>query len=54
VVLAGLWPFANPSPTVLAAIDDPRLTSSHVEFAPSFARDLRLLIAGLRELGPDT
>jgi AcrR family transcriptional regulator len=54
VVTAGLWPFANPTPTVTEAIDDPRLASSHVDFAATFARNLRVLITGLRQLGAST
>ena len=47
VLLAGLWPFANPAPNVREATDDPRLTSSHVDFPAFFARGLRVFIAGL-------
>ncbi|MCE7010262.1 TetR family transcriptional regulator [Kibdelosporangium philippinense] len=47
VVIVGLWPFANPGPAVREAIDDPRLTSSHVDFAQTFSRDVRVLITGL-------
>jgi AcrR family transcriptional regulator len=52
VVTAGLWPFANPTPAVREAIDDPRLASSHVDFAATLRRDLRVLITGLLQLGP--
>jgi AcrR family transcriptional regulator len=51
VVTVGLWPFANPAPAVLEAIDDPRLTCSHIDFADTFSRNLRVLITGLLQLG---
>jgi AcrR family transcriptional regulator len=51
VVIIGLWPFANPTPAVVEAIADPRLTSSHVDFAESFSRTMRVLITGLLDLG---
>jgi len=51
VVTVGLWPFANPGPAVLEAIDDARLASSHVDFAETFSRSLRVLITGLLQLG---
>jgi hypothetical protein len=47
VVVAGLWPFANPSPTVSAAIADPRLVASRIDFAAMLGRDLDLFITGL-------
>jgi AcrR family transcriptional regulator len=53
VVIVGLWPFANPTPAVLEAIDDPRLASSHVDFADTFSRNLRVLIIGLLQLCAD-
>ena len=51
VLIAGLWPFAHPSPAVLEAIDDPRLTSSHIDFAAALSRNLQLVTAGLLQLG---
>lgn len=48
VTVAGLWPFANPSPTVEEAIQDPRLEQSRVDFAAMLERHLDLLIIGLR------
>jgi len=51
VLIAGLWPFAHPSPAVLEAIDDPRLASSHIDFASALSRNLQLVIAGLLQLG---
>jgi AcrR family transcriptional regulator len=50
-VLVGLWPFANPTPAIREAIEDPRLTTSRIDFAQSFSRTLEVLIAGLTELG---
>jgi hypothetical protein len=47
VVLAGLWPFANPTPTVREATDDPRLVSSQIDFAESLSRTLHLVTTGL-------
>jgi AcrR family transcriptional regulator len=47
VLVAGLWPFANPSPTVRAAIDDPRLAASRIDFTAMLGRDLDLVITGL-------
>jgi AcrR family transcriptional regulator len=47
VVIAGLWPFANPGPAVREAIDDPRLASARVDFPQMLSRTLQVLIAGL-------
>ena len=47
VVIVGLWPFANPTPAVREAIDDPRLAASHVDFAPVLSRTLQVFISGL-------
>ncbi|WP_406361358.1 TetR family transcriptional regulator [Streptomyces sp. NBC_01579] len=47
VAVAGLWPFANPSPTVLAATEDPRLAGSRIDFATMLSRHLDLLVTGL-------
>ncbi|MFF1899694.1 TetR family transcriptional regulator [Streptomyces sp. NPDC058206] len=56
VAVAGLWPFANPSPTVLAATEDPRLAGSRIDFATMLSRHLDLLVTGLlhRPAGPPT
>lgn len=51
VITIGLWPFANPAPEVLKATEDPRLASSRIDFAESFSRSVRVLIAGLLQLG---
>lgn len=50
VLVAGLWPFANPTRAVREAIDDPRLASARIDFAATFARGLLVHIAGLRQL----
>jgi AcrR family transcriptional regulator len=44
---AGLWPLANPSPTVRAATDDPCLAHTRVDFAQSLHRGLVVLMKGL-------
>ncbi|MFD5064142.1 MULTISPECIES: TetR family transcriptional regulator [unclassified Streptomyces] len=56
VAVAGLWPFANPSPTVLAATEDPRLAGSRIDFATMLSRHLDLLVTGLlhRPAAPPT
>ncbi|MCU1686180.1 MAG: TetR-family transcriptional regulator [Amycolatopsis sp.] len=48
--LVGLWPFANPTPTIREAIEDPRLAASRIDFVRSFSRTLEVLIAGLIQL----
>lgn len=52
VLLAGLWPFAHPSPAVQEAIEDPRLSSSRIDFAGALSRDLQLVITGLLHSDP--
>jgi len=52
VVIAGLWPFAQPSPAVLEAIDDPRLSSSRIDFATALSRNLQLVTTGLLHSEP--
>jgi hypothetical protein len=49
--LIGLWPFANPTPAVREAIDDPRLEASRIDFVDSFSRALQVFIAGLLHAG---
>jgi AcrR family transcriptional regulator len=44
---SGLWPFANPSPTVLAATADPCLAHTRVDFAQSVHRGLLVVMRGL-------
>lgn len=50
VVTAGLWPFANPSPQVVEALEDPRLAHTRVDFAERLSRALRITITGLLNL----
>ncbi|MGW0299639.1 TetR family transcriptional regulator [Streptomyces anthocyanicus] len=50
VVTAGLWPFANPSPQVVEALEDPRLAHTRVDFAERLSRALRIAITGLLSL----
>ena len=48
LLIAGLWPFANPAPSVTEAIEDPRLAGSRVDFADRLARYLTIALDGLR------
>jgi len=50
VLVAGLWPFANPSPSVTEAIRDPRLAGSRVDFADRLGRLLYVALTGLLAL----
>ena len=50
VVTAGLWPFANPSPQVVEALEDPRLAHTRVDFADRLSRALRIAVTGLLNL----
>ncbi|MDT3400115.1 TetR family transcriptional regulator [Streptomyces sp. B1866] len=43
----GLWPLANPAPSVVAALEDPCLAGAHVDFADRLARTTELTVAGL-------
>ncbi|MEO3808025.1 TetR/AcrR family transcriptional regulator [Sphaerisporangium sp. B11E5] len=47
VLIAGLWPFANPSPSVAEAVSDPRLSHSRVDFAQWLSRALLVTVTGL-------
>ncbi|MGW4336815.1 TetR family transcriptional regulator [Rhodococcus koreensis] len=47
VVVAGLWPFANPSPAVVRALEDERLRRSRIDFRQRVTRALNLAHAGL-------
>ncbi|GAA4592292.1 TetR family transcriptional regulator [Planotetraspora phitsanulokensis] len=47
VSLVGLWPFSNPTPTVVEATADPRLTGSRVDFAAMYGEILQTTLAGL-------
>jgi len=50
LLVAGLWPFANPSPPVVEATRDPRLAGSRVDFADRLGRSLRVVLTGLLAL----
>ncbi|GHB11294.1 TetR family transcriptional regulator [Streptomyces tendae] len=52
IVAAGLWPFANPSPQVVEALEDPRLAHTRVDFAERLGRALRVAVTGLLNLDP--
>lgn len=47
VVVAGLWPFANPSAAVISALKDERLQQTRVDFPKRLARALKLAHTGL-------
>ena len=47
LLIAGLWPFANPSASVTEAVRDPRLAGSRVDFAARLSRYLQVALAGL-------
>jgi AcrR family transcriptional regulator len=49
--IAGVWPLANPGPTVIAATEDPDLLAAHVDFQARMARMLVLLLSA--EILPD-
>ncbi|MFF5081208.1 TetR/AcrR family transcriptional regulator [Actinoplanes sp. NPDC000266] len=51
LLIAGLWPFANPSPGVAEAVRDPRLAGSRVDFAERLGRALVVAVTGLLTLG---
>ncbi|HEY0699485.1 MAG TPA: TetR family transcriptional regulator [Micromonospora sp.] len=47
VLIAGLWPFANPAPSVLEAVQDPLLAHSRVDFTARLSRALLIVVTGL-------
>jgi AcrR family transcriptional regulator len=47
VLVAGLWPFANPSAEVVEALEHPELAASRVDFAEHLARLLQLVMTGI-------
>lgn len=47
LLVAGLWPFANPAPAVTEALLDPRLENSRVDFPQRLGRALRVVLTGL-------
>lgn len=46
-VTTGMWPMANPSPTVRTVLGEPDLAALSVEFVPAITRALSLLLDGL-------
>lgn len=46
-LVAGLWPMANPAPTVAAAIARPELSPLRVEFEPDLRAALAAMLRGL-------
>ncbi|MGV9214206.1 TetR family transcriptional regulator [Micromonospora sp. RB23] len=47
LLIAGLWPFANPSPAVAEAVQDPLLANSRVDFPDRLSRALVVTVTGL-------
>ena len=47
VSLVGLWPFSNPTPTIVEATADPRLAGSRVDFAAMYGEILQTTLTGL-------
>lgn len=47
LLIAGLWPFANPSPSVREAVRDPLLANSRVDFPARLGRALQIAMTGL-------
>jgi AcrR family transcriptional regulator len=47
VILAGLWPFSNPTPAIIEATADPRLADACVDFPREYAGMLGLAARGL-------
>jgi AcrR family transcriptional regulator len=51
VALVGLWPFSNPTPTIIEATADPPLAGSRVDFATMYGDILQTTLAGLMTRG---
>ncbi|MEU4689140.1 TetR family transcriptional regulator [Actinoplanes sp. NPDC023714] len=54
LLVAGLWPFANPSPAVAEAVQDPRLAHSRVDFAARLSRAMQVTVTGLLAMESDS
>lgn len=52
VIVAGLWPFANPSPAVQAAQRHPSLAGSRVDFSDRLGRYLFVALSGILSTRP--
>lgn len=50
LLVAGLWPFANPAPSVAEALQDARLAPSRVDFPERLGRALHVTLSGLLAL----
>lgn len=46
-----MWPFAQPSPAVAEAQQDPGLAHTRVDFAERLGRTLHVAVTGLLTLG---
>jgi hypothetical protein len=47
VILAGLWPFGNPTPAIIEATADPQLADARIDFPRDYADMLGLAARGL-------
>lgn len=47
VLVAGVWPMANPNPIVAAVLAEPEHQDLRVDFVPALTRALTVLLAGL-------
>ncbi len=45
-LLVGAWPAANPSPSVAAVLDEPEFAALRVDFVPTFAHALTVVLDG--------
>ncbi|GAA2881545.1 TetR family transcriptional regulator [Actinoplanes cyaneus] len=54
LLVAGLWPFANPAPSVAEALLDARLAPSRVDFPVRLGRALRIVLDGLPATGAES
>jgi AcrR family transcriptional regulator len=46
-LLAGVWPMANPSPTVATVLEEPEFAGMCVDFVPVFGRALATVLDGM-------
>ncbi|MGC5311838.1 TetR family transcriptional regulator [Micromonospora zamorensis] len=52
LLIMGLWPFANPSPSVQHAVRDPLLAHARVDFPARLSRAFLITVTGLLHAGP--